>query len=91
MTMTPQIEGREPRPGNPVLGAALVVYATLLLLWVAIPGSVVAWVQGFDASPLQRGALVVAQAVESASDRIGLSAPYLRARAWFLHRVRGED
>ena len=90
MTTMRQREDREAKAGNPVLGAALVVYATLLLLWVAIPSSVVGWLQGFDAGPLQQEALVIAKAVQSASDRAGLSAPYLLARAWFLQRIRGE-
>jgi hypothetical protein len=79
-----------PSAGHPILVVALVLYGTLALLVLTIPGSVVSWLQGFDRSGVQHAALTVAEAVESASDRAGLSAPYLHARKAFLEQIGGE-
>lgn len=75
---------------NPILATAFVLYGTLLLLMVTIPESMVSWLQGLNANVVQQTALRAAQAVQAASDRTGLSAPFLRARAVFLEQVRGE-
>jgi hypothetical protein len=75
---------------NPVLVAALVIYGTLALLWATIPGSVASWLQGLDRNVLQHTASGVAEAVESASGRLRLNAPYLAARKAFLDQI-GND
>jgi hypothetical protein len=69
---------------NPVLAAALIVYGTLSLLLATMPGSVVSWLQGLNASAAQEQALRAAEVVQTVSDRVGLSAPFLRARSVFL-------
>ena len=80
----------EPKAGNRLRIAAFVIYGTLGLLLVTIPGSVVDWLQGFDGSAVQRTALQAAQAVQRVSDSAGFSAPYIRLRTFFLQRIRGE-
>ncbi len=90
MTLDQQTEktGRSAR--YPVLIAALVIYGTLLLLLVTAPGSVVSWLQGLNTSTVQERALRAAEAVQAVSDRIGLSAPFLRARAVFLKEAEDQ-
>jgi hypothetical protein len=92
MIPDPHLEPLKPAPkaGHPILVVALVLYGTLALLLVTIPGSVVSWLQGLDSGGVQQAALAAAEAVESASDRAGLSAPYLRARKAFLEQIGGE-
>jgi hypothetical protein len=82
---TPTAKGR-----NPVFVAALIIYGTLALLWATIPGAVVSWLQGLDRNVLQHTALGVAEAVESASGRLCLSAPYLAARKAFLDQIEND-
>ena len=76
--------------GNAIRTSAFIIYGTLFLLLVTIPGSVVNWLQGLDDNAVQQRALRVAETVQSVSDRTGLAVPYLRLRAVFLEQVRGE-
>ena len=75
---------------NPVLAAALIIYGTFFLLLATMPGSVVSWLRGLNTSGVQQHALRAAEAVETVSDRTGLSAPFLRARAAFLKETEGQ-
>jgi hypothetical protein len=92
MVPDPRLDPSKPvaKAGNSVLVVAFVLYGTLALLFATIPGSVVSWLQGLDGDVVQQAALTVAEAVESASDRVGISAPYLRARKAFLEQIGGE-
>ena len=78
------------RSGNPVLVAAFILYGTLILLWVTIPGSVVSWIKGFEDGTMQQVALRMAEGVQAVSGQLGLNGPYLFARRLYLQRVRGE-
>ena len=75
---------------NPILATALIVYGTLFLLLATMPGSVVSWLQELNTSPVQQQALRAAEVVQRVSDRIGLSAPYLQARAAFLKETEAQ-
>jgi hypothetical protein len=92
MVADPQLGPLKPatKAGHPVLVVAWVLYGTLALLFATIPGSVVSWLQGLDGNVVQQAALEAAEAVNSASDRVGLSAPYLRARKAFLEQIGGD-
>jgi len=92
MVPDPPLEPLKPatKAGHPILVVALVLYGTLAFLFVTIPGSVVSWLQGLHSNVVQQAAFEAAEAVESASDRVGLSAPYLRARKAFLEQIGGE-
>jgi hypothetical protein len=92
MVPNPQPDPLKPaaQAGNPVLVVAFILYGTLALLFATIPGSVVSWLQGLDSTVVQQAALGAAEAVESASNRVGTSAPYLRARKAFLEQIGGE-
>jgi len=74
---------------NPILTAALIIYGTFFLLLVTTPGSVVSWLQGLNTNAVQQRALRAVEAVQTVSDRTGLSAPFLRARAAFLKETEG--
>ena len=78
------------RPRNPVFAAALVLYGTLALLWATVPDSVVSWLQGLNSNVVEQQALRAAEAVQTVSDRIYLSAPYRYARAAFLREIGDE-
>jgi hypothetical protein len=75
---------------NPVLAAALIIYGTLFLLLATMPGSVVSWLQGLNASAVQEQALRAVEPVQTVADQSGLSAPFLRARAAFLKETEGQ-
>jgi len=75
---------------NPILATALIVYGTLFLLLATMPGSVVSRLQELNTSPVQQQALRAAEVVQRVSDRIGLSAPYLQARAAFLKETEAQ-
>jgi hypothetical protein len=86
MTPNQQTE-KAATPRSPVFTTALMIYGTLFLLVASMPGSVVSWLQGLNTNPVQQRALHAAQAMQVVSDRIGLSAPFLRARAVFLEET----
>ena len=90
MTLDQQIEKTGRTARNPVLAAALIAYGTLFLLFVTTPESVVSWLQGLNTSALQQHALHAAEVVQTVSDRVGLSAPFLHARAAFLTETEGQ-
>jgi hypothetical protein len=73
-----------PGSGFPLRTTAIVVYATLALLALAIPQAAVNRLNDFGPSPLRDGALTVAQAIVDASHRTGLDRPYHAGRRAFL-------
>jgi hypothetical protein len=89
MTLDQQSEKTGRIGRNPVLAAALIIYGTLFLLLLTTPGSVVSWVQGLNTNTVQERALRAAEAVQTVADWVGLSAPFLRARAYFLKETEG--
>jgi hypothetical protein len=69
----------------PLKTAAIVIYATLLLLWLTIPQGMTNFLQGLVPNPVQQALLEGAQTIRAAVQTIGLDAPYAKARAFFLH------
>jgi len=74
----------------PVRTAAAIVYTTFALLILTIPQSLTNWLRDMDENPVQQVVLHAAEAVQSASQRIGLDVPYRAARATF-HALTGKD
>ena len=72
------------RPANPLRTAAIVIYATLALLAVTIPQSVVNWLADMNANPVEETALRGAQLLRNLSERVGVAAVYQRARDIFI-------
>jgi hypothetical protein len=73
-------------PGSnlPLRTTAIVVYATLALLALAIPQAAVNRLNDFTPNPLRDAALAIAQPVANVSHRIGLDWPYHAGRRAFL-------
>jgi hypothetical protein len=71
-------------PPRPLAQAAIVIYATLLLLLIAIPQGLTNWLKNIDPNPVQIAALEAATTIERASNRIAFSWPYHEARRIFL-------
>jgi len=71
-------------PPRPLRTAAIVIYATLVLLVIAIPQSLANWLRDMKSSAVQEILLRGAEGLEDASRRTGIDAPYRRARALFL-------
>jgi hypothetical protein len=75
-------------PSKPLvhpLGAAMVViYATLILLALAVPRGLVNWSRDREPSMWQHATLAAAQAIERFSSAAGLNRPYDRARQVFV-------
>lgn len=69
---------------QPLLAAAVLIYATLGLLTIAIPHGVVNWVRDLRPSPVQDAGLEAAENVEAALSALGTNIPYRRARDWFM-------
>jgi len=82
---------RVPAPtGSPVKSAAIIIYATLLLLVLTIPQSVVNWLQGFNPNPTQQILLAGAQSLRGAIRLTGVDVPYRAARSTFLRLTNKE-
>jgi hypothetical protein len=75
---------------RPVRTAAVVIYATLALLVLTIPQSLVNWLSDIEENPVQQVLLHAASGVQAASQAVGLDAPYRRARATF-HQWAGKE
>jgi hypothetical protein len=72
------------RPANPLRAAAIVLYATLALLAVTIPQSVMNWLADMNGNPIQETALRGAEALRNLSQRAGVATVYQRARDIFI-------
>jgi hypothetical protein len=79
------------RSARPVRSAAVIVYATFVLLILAIPQSLTNWLRDMNENPVQQVALRAADAVQSVSQRVGLDIAYRRARAGFYALTGKED
>ena len=75
-------------PGKPLahpLGAAaVVIYATLGLLALAVPSGLVNWSRDMEPGERQHALLAAAQAIERFSSWTGSNRPYQQAREAFL-------
>lgn len=84
------MDEHSPRPlptpmAAPLKSAAIVIYATLLLLWLTIPQSMTNFLQGLAPNSVQQALLDGAQTIRAAMQAFHLDAPYAKARALFLH------
>jgi hypothetical protein len=77
-------ELERPRSANPLRTAAIVIYATLALLAVTIPQSVVNWVADMNGNPVEETALRGAEVLRNLSERAGVAGVYQRARDIFI-------
>ena len=84
MKHTSPIEFEPPRPAGDLRTTAIVIYATLALLAVTIPQSVVNWLADMNANPVQETALRDAEALRNLSQRTGVPTVYQRARDIFI-------
>jgi hypothetical protein len=77
-----------PGPGiplqRPLRTTAIVIYATLALLALTIPRSLVNWLKGFEPNGVQIMALQAAEGLAALSHRIGADRPFAAGREWFL-------
>ena len=71
------------RRARPLRGAAITLYATFLLLTVAIPGSVVGALRDAPRSVLTNALLAGAERVEAALETLGVPHPYRIAKERF--------
>jgi hypothetical protein len=74
----------EPRPAGQFRTVAIVIYATLALLAVTIPQSLVNWLGDMNGNAVQETLLRGAEALQRVADASGISAPYQRARDLFI-------
>jgi hypothetical protein len=79
---------RKARP--PLRTAAAVIYGTLGLIAIAVPQSLTNRVRDINSTAIEEALLPAAEALQTASERAGLTVPYQRARALFL-AVAGKD
>jgi hypothetical protein len=70
---------------------AIVIYATLLLLALTIPESLVVWTGDMKSSKIQEVLSPTAQALQRLGEETGMSVPYTRARDAFLALTSGRD
>jgi hypothetical protein len=87
----------DPRPPDPPtreigsLGkTAVVIYATLFLLALTIPESLVSWIRDMKSIEIQEVLLPAAQALQRIGEASGMSVPYARAREAFLALTSGQ-
>jgi hypothetical protein len=76
---------------RPLATTSVVIYATLVLLAIAVPRGLVNWSRNFDPNPLQEVVLRFAQGVQSASRQLALNWPYVRGRELFLRLTGKQD
>ena len=84
MKHTSPTEFEPPRPASALRTATIVIYATLMLLAVTIPQSVVNWLADMNANPVQETALRGAEVLRNLSQRAGVATVYQRARDIFI-------
>jgi hypothetical protein len=70
---------------RPLLTTAIVIYATLVLLALAVPRGLVNWSKNFEPNAAQDVLLRTAEALQSLSRHTGADWPYRRGREIFLH------
>jgi hypothetical protein len=77
---------------NPLGASAVVIYATLALLALAVPRGLVNWSRDLAPGARQQAMLAVAQTIERFSVWIGMDRPYERGRRSFLDATgKSED
>ena len=84
MKHTSPTEFEPPRPAGALRTASIVIYATLMLLAVTIPQSVVNWLADMNANPVQETAWRGAEVLRNLSQRAGVATVYQRGRDIFI-------
>ncbi len=74
---------------RPLATTSIVIYATLVVLALAVPRGLVNWSKNFEPSPAQELLLRTAEAVQSLSQHLRLDRPYVYGREFFL-RLTGK-
>ena len=84
-----------PGAGRPLLRplrtTSIVIYATLVVLALAVPRALVNWSKNFEPNPAQELLLRRAQAAQTLSQHLYLDWPYVRGRALFLRLTGKKD
>jgi hypothetical protein len=84
----PEIDHVALPPGKPLVhplaASAVVIYATLALLGLAVPSGLVNWARDMQPGARQQAVLATAQAIERFSSWAGINRPYALARETFL-------
>ena len=80
-----------PDGAHPIRTAAIVIYATFVLLMLTIPQSLPNWLRDMNENPVQQALLPAASAVQAVSHAARLDVPYTRARAAFYAITGKED
>jgi hypothetical protein len=73
-----------PQPAGALRTAAIVIYATLVLLAVTIPQSIENWLADMNGNPVEDTALRGAEVLRNLSQRAGVATVYQRARDIFI-------
>jgi hypothetical protein len=84
MKHTSPTEFERPHPVGQLRTATIVIYATLALLALTIPQSVVNWLADMNGNPVQETASRGAEALRNLSQRAGVASVYQRARDVFI-------
>jgi len=84
MKHTSPTEFEPPRSASAPRTAGIVIYATLALLAVTIPQSVVNWLADMNGNPVEDSALRGAEVMRNLSQRAGVATVYQRARDIFI-------
>jgi hypothetical protein len=84
MKHTSPTEFERPHLMGQLRTATIVIYATLALLAVTIPQSVVNWLADMNGNPVQETAQRGAEALRNLSQRAGVATVYQRARDLFI-------
>ena len=77
-------EFERPRSASALRTAAIVIFATLALLAVTIPQSLVNWLNDMNGNPVQETALRGAEVLRNLSQRVGVATLYQRSRDIFI-------
>ncbi len=89
--LSPPTAGKSGDAAHVVRTAGVVIYATFLLLMLAIPQSLVNRLNDLNESAVQKILLQGASALQAGSRAAGLDMPYRRARSVFLALTGKED
>jgi hypothetical protein len=91
MKPTSPQEFAERRPAGQLRATAVIIYATLALLVVSIPQSLVNWLGDMNGNAVQDTLLRGAEALQRVSDASGIATPYQRARDLFIALSGAQD
>jgi hypothetical protein len=76
------------RARSPLFVASVLLYATTVLLLLAFPRSVSAWLDDFTPNPVIKVLRIGTSTLEQAADRIGVSSALDSMRQTFLKQIQ---